>query len=114
MRHIILIDEKVTMHQAISDKEGIAIYDAILSKLHEGEEIELDFQGIIMMTTAFLNVVIGQLYKDYTSDFLREKIFFKNITSDFARRIKDVTDNAKLFYKDQDMFTQNVEEIING
>ena len=114
MKQIILIDEKVTMHQGITNDEGIVIYEEILSKLKEGKEVVLDFQGITMMTTAFLNVVIGQLYKDYTSEELKEKLHFENIPSGNARRIKNVTDNAKLFYKDPDSFTKNIEENIYG
>lgn len=114
MKEIIFIDQKVSMHQGITDEEGIAIYKEILSLLKEGKNIELDFIGIIMMTTAFLNVVIGQLYKDYTSEQLKDRIIFNNISEADALRIKKVTDNAKLFYKDQYSFTQNVEEIING
>lgn len=114
MKETIFIDKKVTMHQGITDEEGILIYQEILSLLNKGKNVELDFQGIIMMTTAFLNVVIGQLYKDYTSEQLKGRIIFSNISEADALRIKKVTDNAKLFYKDQDSFTQNVEEIING
>ena len=33
MKQIILIDEKVTMHQGITNDEGIVIYEEILSKL---------------------------------------------------------------------------------
>lgn len=114
MKETIFIDKKVTMHQGITDEEGVVIYKEILSLLNDGKNVELDFHGIIMMTTAFLNVVIGQLYKDYTSEQLKGRIIFNNISEADALRIKKVADNAKLFYKDQDSFTQNVEEIING
>lgn len=67
-----------------------------------------------MMTTAFLNVVIGNLYKDYTSEQLKEMITFDNLSQVTAARIKRVTDNAKLFYKDESRFTKVVEDVING
>lgn len=114
MKNIILIDEKVTMHQGITNEEGVVIYDEILSNLKEGNEVVLDFQGITMMTTAFLNVVIGQLYKDYTSEELKQKLHFENIPVGNARRIKNVTDNAKLFYNNPESFTKNVEDNIYG
>lgn len=114
MKEIIYIDQRISMHQGITSAEGISIYEEILSKIKDDKLIELDFKDVELMTTAFLNVVIGQLYKEYSSEELKAHLTFANLSKADALRIKKVTDNAKLFYQNQDAFTKQVEEIING
>ena len=66
-----------------------------------------------MMTTAFLNVAIGTLYKDFRTDDLKALLSFDNLDDVTAFRIKKVTDNAKDFYKNQDEFNQMVKEVLD-
>lgn len=110
----IKINEHVTLNQGITSEEGQPIYDMIVSSLSKDEEVTLDFSGMVFLTTAFLNVVIGTLYKDYNSQQLQSKLHILNINDETAARIKKVTDNAKSFYSDEDKFNQTVDEVIYG
>ena len=95
----IFIDAKISMHQGVVGEEGVAVYNEILSLLKADKCIELNFQGVSMVTAVFLNVAIGQLYGNYTSEQLRSRIFFTNLSGEDALRVKKVVDNAKIFYK---------------
>lgn len=95
----IIISNEVTLNQGVSPTEGAPIYSQIVENISKGEQIVLDFANMSLTTTAFLNVVIGMLYKDYTSEQLKKYLSFDNLTDEIAIRIKQVTDNAKLFYK---------------
>ena len=110
----ILVNDYVTLNKGITPDEGMPIYQQIISAFEGGQEVILDFANVEMMTTAFLNVVIGTLYKNYTSEQLKAMLSFDNYTDATAVRIKKVTDNAKLFYKDQEKFNQSVEEVLHG
>lgn len=110
----IKVNEFVTLNQGVTSEEGLPIFERIMSSLKIGEKVELDFEGVTFMTTAFLNVVIGSLYKDYSSDQLKENLMLKSVSPETAQRIKKVTDNAKLFYADQEGFNKSVEEVIYG
>ena len=110
----IKINDFVSCHKGITPDEGEPIYSAIKQAFIEGSSVCLDFEGIEMMTTAFLNVVIGNLYKDYTSEQLKDLLSFSSLSTASALRIKKVTDNAKLFYKDEEKFAKVVEDVING
>lgn len=110
----IKINEHVTLNQGITSEEGQPIYDMIVNSLSKDEEVTLDFSGMAFLTTAFLNVVIGTLYKDYNSQQLQSKLHILNINDETAARIKKVTDNAKSFYSDEDKFNQTVDEVIYG
>lgn len=110
----IKIDKYVSLHQGITSEEGVPIYNKIIEALSKNEDVELDFDGILFLTTAFLNVMIGALYKDYTSEQLQAKLHINNINEDTAARIKKVTDNAKLFYSDQEKFNESIDSSIYG
>ena len=110
----IKIDSLITLHQGVTPDEGKPINEKIRALLEEGIVVEIDFSNIELMTTAFLNVVIGNLYKDYSSDKLKESLRIKNVSEDDARRIKKVTDTAKLFYSNKEHFDKSINDEING
>ncbi|MDE6794320.1 MAG: STAS-like domain-containing protein [Muribaculaceae bacterium] len=113
MKRIIVAD-KVSFRQGITPEEGEPIRAEILHTINEGESIVLDFSDIGLITTAFLNVVIGTLYKDFSSERLKSLLFFENVSPEIARRIKRVTNNAKLFYANPKQFQENVDSVIYG
>ena len=110
----IIINDHITLNQGITSEEGEPIYKMIVDSLSKGEEVTLDFENVTFLTTAFLNVVIGTLYKDYTSEQLQSKLHVKNINEETASRIKKVTTNAKAFYNDEAHFNETVESAIYG
>lgn len=110
----IKINDYITLNQGITSEEGEPIYNMIVDKLSKDEDVTLDFEEVTFLTTAFLNVVIGALYKDYTSEQLQAKLHIENINGETVARIKKVTDNAKLFYSDETKFNETVDNVIYG
>lgn len=111
---IIKIDSMITLHQGVTPDEGKPINEEIRKYIELNESVEIDFSGVELMTTAFLNIVIGDLYKDYSSETLRSMLKITNVEDGDARRIKKVTDTAKLFYHNEKAFNENVDDILNG
>lgn len=110
---VIKLNDFLTMNSGVTPEEGAPVYESIINAFQQGFNVILDFEGVSLLTTAFLNVVIGDLYKDYSSEELKSRLQLVNYSSSTAVRIKKVTDNAKLFYKDRDAYSKEVEEVIN-
>lgn len=110
----IKVNDFVSLGQGITSEEGAPIFEKISESLSERDDVMLDFEGITFLTTAFLNVVIGKLYKDYTSEQLQTHLHIVNANDATMSRIKRVTANAKSFYCDEDKFNHAVEEALNG
>lgn len=110
----IKINDHITLNQGITSEEGEPIYKMIVDSLAKKEDVTLDFQDVTFLTTAFLNVVIGTLYKDYTSEQLQSKLHVLNINDETAARIKKVTTNAKAFYENEAKFNEAVDSSIYG
>lgn len=109
-----MIDKHVTLHQGITSEEGEPIYKMIYESLLKDEDVTLDFKDVTFLTTAFLNVIIGALYKHYTSEQLQQKLHVQNINAETAARIKKVTTNAKAFYENEAKFNETVDSSIYG
>lgn len=108
------INKFISLNQGITSEEGQPIYEKIMDSLSRQEDVTLDFDGVMFLTTAFLNVAIGTLYKDYTGEQLQAKLHIVNANDETKARIKKVTDNAKAFYNNEAEFNQTVEEVLNG
>ncbi len=110
----IIIDKYVTLHQGITSEEADPVYRKIIETLSKEEDVTLNFEGITFLTTAFLNVMIGALYNDFTSEQLQKRLHITNINEETLIRIKKVIDNAKLFYSDQDKYNETIDNSIHG
>jgi len=110
----IVVDQLVTGHKAVTPDEGAPIYKLLMESLNKGEHVVLSFSGLDMMTTAFLNVVIGDLYKTYTSEDLRSKLELTGLDEGGMRRVKKVTDRAKSFYHAPDQYSEIVNSVLDG
>lgn len=110
----LLVNDYITLNKGVTPDEGELIFKKLYECFSEGSKVVLDFSGVEMMTTAFLNVAIGNLYKSYSSEQIKELLELKGLTAISARQIKKVTDTAKLFYRDEDKFNEEVDDVLHG
>ncbi len=115
MEHItIKVNDYITLNKGLTPEEGEIILQLLLKAFSNGDKVLLDFSGVEIMTTAFLNVAIGNLYSDYSSDQLKELLSFNDDLPDsVAQKIKLVTDAAKSFYNDEEQFSNIIDKVLN-
>lgn len=109
----IKITDHISLKKGITPDEAEPLYQMEMDAFRAGEKVVLDFEGVEMLTTAFLNVIIGNLYKDYTSEELKLMLSLENLDEATAIRIKKVTTNAKSFYSDENDYTKTIEAAIH-
>lgn len=61
-RHVINIVSLIGSSMAVKQSDGEKVYDKIVNLLEREEQIELDFSGIDILLSIFLNNAIGKLY----------------------------------------------------
>ena len=83
----------------ISVRDGSKIYHMLLNGIYSNKEITLSFLHITTITTSFLDVAIGQLYRYFTDKKIRAHITIKDVEPTDIVLIKHIVDNAKEFYK---------------
>lgn len=99
---------------AVSTDDGDVVYKKIYEAFTKNENIELDFEGITIMTTAFLNAAIGQLYSIYKSEQLNEKLKLINVAEEDKILFKKVIDRAKEYFANKKGFEDSANSAIYG
>jgi Icc-related predicted phosphoesterase len=92
--------------------DGQKLYDLIKIALQEGKKVKLSFQNVEMLTSAFLNTAIGQLYRDFKEDEIKNSLSVEHLCLEDKVLLKRVTNTAKLYYKDPERMQNSINEIL--
>jgi len=108
--NLVYIRDFILSDIAVVAEDGKKVNAEIRKYLENDEPVVVDFEGVDLVNTAFLNTAIGELYKDYTSDFLNKYLTILLNESDF-KSLKLVIERAKDFYNNTDSFNDSVKKI---
>lgn len=97
---LIRISDYVAGDTATSYEDGKKCLEAIL-QIIDGEPVELDFDGVDYVITAFLNPIIGDLILE-KGDSVMKRISIINATNNTIQKIKLVKEGALLKREDID------------
>ena len=92
--------------------DGQKIYNLIVKSFNDNKKVVLSFLNVELLTTAFLNTAIGQLYKDFSEDFIREHLNIEEMSQSGLVSLKRVVETAKLYYKDPNSIEQSIKDIL--
>jgi hypothetical protein len=95
----------------VEAEDGQKVFELIIRAFGDKKKVTLSFQNIEMLTTAFLNNAVGQLYKDFQEDHIRENLRVTDISESGKVALKRVVDTAKLYYKDPEALKRSIDEI---
>lgn len=106
--------EIINRDSAVSSDDGDNVYTNILEAITAGNIVELDFSNITLMTTAFLNSAIGQLYSNFSSEELNTSLKLKNVAQEDGILFKKVIDRAKQYQANKKGFEDSANNAIYG
>lgn len=112
----IIVTKIINTNFAVTTEDGNTIFQLMNSRFSLGKNVILNFEGITLMTTAFLNAAIGQLYSnnDYSSEFLNKNLELINV-QDFDKHLFSmVVKRAKEYFANKESFEKNSNEAIYG
>lgn len=92
---LVKIKDITGSNRALSAIDGAQVYDKILGSLRQKRKVTLDFRGIDLTITAFLNASIGKLYSEFSPEEIKSLLEIKNLHSDEIHLLKIVIDRAK-------------------
>jgi hypothetical protein len=93
------------MHQMFGEnllnpEDGERLHAAIHDDLAAGRDVVLDFAGVRIVASAFLNAAIGQLYADLPEQVIKQHLTVPNLSDMGKFALKRVVDNSKRYYSD--------------
>lgn len=106
----VVVSEIIDSNIALGTSKGEVLYAYLESAISKGEHVVLDFIGIEMMTTAFLNVAIGQLYHKFKPEELNNSLSVSNLQEEDVALFKKVISRAKDYFRDQEAFNKKMNE----
>ena len=106
--HLIIKD--ILQHDtAITYEDGEKVYVLIFQALTEEKKVILDFQDITLVIPAFLHASVGELYKDFDSDFLNNHLILKNIEGTNKVLLDMVIKYTKQYIADPEAFERAIK-----
>ena len=87
---------------AVTQQSAQIVFNKIDKILSLGLKVKIDFTNIELITPAFLNAAIGQLYSKYSGNELQEKIELQNLLTEDIGLFQKVINNAKVYFKDSE------------
>lgn len=116
MQTQILIKDVINTNFAVTTEDGNTIFELLVFNLSKENTVSLDFDGINLMTTAFLNSAIGQLYSidKYSSDFLNNNLKLVNVQEQDKPLFALVVKRAKEYFANKQGFEKNTNDSIYG
>ena len=74
MKNIMNIGVAGIISANIDHDDGRRVYDAIQAALQAGSDVQIDLQGLDIVTPSFLNTSFRVLAKQYSYDFLKGRL----------------------------------------
>ncbi len=108
------IKDIISRETAVSSDDGDIVYERIVDCIEGNCIAELDFSEITILTTAFLNSAIGQLYNNFSSSELNNAIILKNVADEDKILFKKVTERAREYFKNKKGFEDSANDVIYG
>ncbi len=109
----IVVKETIKSSVAISSTKGEILLNEILSNLKNEATVEVDFEGVTDLTTAFLNVAIGHLYNYFSSEELNSRLIILNIDDLDKYLLSQVIERVKKNQQDDSAFRDLINEVLN-
>lgn len=98
-KKIIHIRSFISSAMAISPEAGERLFEEIYRALQQKKQVELDFSGIDILVSAFLNSSIGKVYgTEFKNAFEEKRIIVSNISEQDKATLLLVQKRAKAFF----------------
>lgn len=98
--------------EAVSSADGELVFSYINEALKTGCKVVLDFEGITLLITAFLNSAIGQLYGIYETKFIQEHLSVLNLSPAGSSALRMVTRLAKEYFQNRKAMDEEISKIL--
>ena len=81
--------EKTVGKNCSSIDDGEKVLGLIRPELIKGFTVELDFEGVSLVCTPFLNTCFGKLLEEFGSEVAMTHVSMRNISDEFLKRINN-------------------------
>jgi hypothetical protein len=92
--------------------DGQKVFDILHQAITDNVRLEVSFEGIDLIISAFLNIAIGQLYGDFTAEQIDSMLSYTHLAEDDKGLLRLVIDNALRYYSNPKGYDNAVREVL--
>ena len=96
----ISVFEIVGSSYCFSPDDGQRVYNRLAAAIKAQQYVELSFRNTEIVTSAFLNTAIGQLYGNFSEEAIRRQLKVQGVESHDLALLKLVIGSAKQYFAD--------------
>jgi hypothetical protein len=105
----IKVADVIGSNLGVSSEDGRAVFEKIRIALNARQSVELDFTGIDLVISAFLNASVGKLVENLSIEEIHQRIKFTGMADGDPELLEKVLENARRYYEDPDRFRKLLE-----
>ncbi|MGQ3891796.1 STAS-like domain-containing protein [Legionella sp. CNM-4043-24] len=98
----------------VASGDGQKVFSRLVAALNDNREIILSFGNVTILTSAFLNTAIGQLYGTMSEEKIRSLLHVEDMQADDIALLKRVIDTAKQYFADPNKFEKAIHDVIES
>lgn len=94
----------------VASSDGQKVYVRLAAALKEGQEVVISFRNVKILTSAFLNTAIGQLYGKFSEGQIRSLLDIADMEQGDMVLLQHVVKTAKRYFDDPERFKRELAE----
>ena len=111
---IISIIEAAEGNCCVAACDGQKVHDRIAEAFRKNRKVKLSFEETDDLTPVFLNAAVGQLYGDFTEEFVENNLSFADIDPEDEIILKRIVERAKGYFEHAESYQQAFRDVIGG
>jgi STAS-like domain of unknown function (DUF4325) len=107
---LIRVADLINSPRAVDAADGERVFKEVCPLLKAGQKVQLSFDGVTMVITAFLNASIGKLYGEISGEKITELLEVSNLREAFLSSLDNSIKWSKAYYQNRERMEQAIEE----
>jgi hypothetical protein len=106
----IRVTDLINSPRAVDATDGERVFKEVCPLLKAGQKVQLSFDGIIMVITAFLNAAVGKLYGELPEQRINELLEVSNLRDAFQPSLDKSIEWSKAYFANRERMEQAIKE----
>lgn len=94
----------------VASGDGQKVFERIKRTIEAGGSVNVSFEDVTAVASAFLNSALGQLYGTFDEECIRSRIKIIDIKRSDLRLLVAVIRTAKVYFKNKEGFDRAIRE----
>lgn len=106
----VIVGDIVGGEYLVSSLDGGKVFRAIEERLLDGKHVRVEFPAVELLTSAFLNAAIGQLYGRFDRKLIEQRLEIVGLNRDEEQLLQRVIEAAMFYFQNRAEFERAIRE----